>query len=70
MHTWLTGLGIAVGCMLASWGVLVLLARTLPPGILRDLAAFIPDCLTTVRRLARERHVEDHTVDRKRPSLG
>ncbi|WP_410098152.1 transposase [Streptomyces sp. Isolate_219] len=54
MHTWLTGLGIDVGCMPASWGVLVLLAHTLPPGILRDLAAFIPDCLTTVRRLARE----------------
>ncbi|MEJ8651184.1 hypothetical protein WKI65_24605 [Streptomyces sp. MS1.AVA.3] len=70
MHTWLTGLGIAVGCMPANWGVLVLLAHTLPPGILRDLAAFIPDCLTTVRRLARESHVEDHTVDRTQPSLG
>jgi uncharacterized membrane protein YkvA (DUF1232 family) len=31
--------------------VLVLLARRLPPGLPRDLAAFIPDCLTTVRRL-------------------
>ncbi|MFG1953440.1 YkvA family protein [Micromonospora sp. NPDC048830] len=51
MRDWLIGLAVAVGCLLASWAVLVLLARRLPPGILRDLAAFIPDCLTTVRRL-------------------
>ncbi|MEO3781107.1 DUF1232 domain-containing protein [Micromonospora sp. B11E3] len=51
MRDWLIGLAAAVGCLLASWAVLVLLARRLPPGILRDLAAFIPDCLTTVRRL-------------------
>jgi uncharacterized membrane protein YkvA (DUF1232 family) len=29
----------------------VLLARRLPPGLLRDLAGFVPDCVTTVRRL-------------------
>nr|WP_239542714.1 DUF1232 domain-containing protein [Micromonospora terminaliae] len=34
-----------------------MLARRLPPGILRDLAAFIPDCLTTVRRLRRDPRV-------------
>ncbi|WP_341874635.1 YkvA family protein [Salinispora arenicola] len=33
-------------------------ARTpLPPGILRDLAAFIPDCVTTVRRLRKDPRV-------------
>ena len=53
MREWLLGLTIAVAIMLASWGVLLLLARRLPPGLLRDLAAFIPDCLTTVRRLLR-----------------
>jgi uncharacterized membrane protein YkvA (DUF1232 family) len=51
VRDWLIGLGVAVACLIASWALLVLLARRLPPGILRDLAAFIPDCLTTVRRL-------------------
>ena len=57
MRSWLIGLGIAVGCLVASWALLVLLARRLPPGILRDLAAFIPDCLTTVRRLRKDPRV-------------
>ncbi|MET7968523.1 DUF1232 domain-containing protein [Micromonospora sp. NPDC005305] len=57
MRDWLIGLGVAVVCLLASWALLVLLARRLPPGILRDLAAFIPDCLTTVRRLRRDPRV-------------
>lgn len=57
MRDWLTALAIAVGCLLASWAVLVLLARRLPPGILRDLAAFIPDCVTTVRRLRKDPRV-------------
>jgi uncharacterized membrane protein YkvA (DUF1232 family) len=56
-RSWLVGLGIAVGLVLASWGVLVLLARRLPPGLARDLAAFIPDCLTTVRRLRKDPRV-------------
>jgi uncharacterized membrane protein YkvA (DUF1232 family) len=51
VRTWLIGLGIAVVGLLASWALLVLLARRLPPGLLRDLAAFIPHCVTTVRRL-------------------
>ncbi len=44
---------VAFGCLIASWALLVLLARRLPPGLARDLAAFIPDCLTTIRRLRR-----------------
>jgi uncharacterized membrane protein YkvA (DUF1232 family) len=48
---WLCGLAIAVGAVVACWGLLVVLARRLPPGVARDLAAFIPDCVTTVRRL-------------------
>ncbi|WP_089154026.1 YkvA family protein [Micromonospora sp. NBS 11-29] len=57
MRDWLVGLGVAVACLVASWALLVLLARRLPPGILRDLAAFVPDCLTTVRRLRRDPRV-------------
>jgi len=48
---WLLGLGIALGVMVICWGLLILLARRLPPGIARDLAAFIPDCVVAVRRL-------------------
>ena len=51
MNDWLLGLVIGAGCVLASWLLLIVLARRLPPGLLRDLAAFIPDCVTTARRL-------------------
>ncbi|OLB74594.1 MAG: hypothetical protein AUI14_23085 [Actinobacteria bacterium 13_2_20CM_2_71_6] len=57
MRGWLIGLGIGVGCVLASWALLVVLARRLPPGIAKDLAAFIPDCVTTVRRLRKDPRV-------------
>lgn len=57
MRGWLIGLAVAVGCVIASWALLLLLARRLPPGILRDLAAFIPDCVTTVRRLRKDPRV-------------
>jgi uncharacterized membrane protein YkvA (DUF1232 family) len=57
MRSWLIGLGIACGCVIASWLMLILLARKLPPGLLRDLAAFIPDCVTTVRRLRHDPRV-------------
>jgi uncharacterized membrane protein YkvA (DUF1232 family) len=51
MRDWLIGVGATILVVVASWAVLVLLARRLPPGIMRDLAAFIPDCVTTIRRL-------------------
>lgn len=57
MRGWLVGLGIAVVALLVSWGLLLILARRLPPGVLRDLAAFIPDCVTTVRRLRKDPRV-------------
>jgi uncharacterized membrane protein YkvA (DUF1232 family) len=57
MRNWLIGLAIAIGLLLTSWVVLIILARRLPPGILRDLAAFIPDCVTTVRRLRKDPRV-------------
>lgn len=57
MGDWLIGGGIALAVLVSSWAVLVLLARTLPPGILRDLVAFLPDCLVTVRRLRRDPRV-------------
>jgi len=57
MRNWLIGLGITLAVIVASWGLLILLARRLPPGILRDLAALIPDCVTTVRRLRKDPRV-------------
>jgi uncharacterized membrane protein YkvA (DUF1232 family) len=57
VRDWLLGLGVALTLLVASWAVLLVLARRLPPGLLRDLAAFIPDCVTTVRRLRRDPRV-------------
>jgi uncharacterized membrane protein YkvA (DUF1232 family) len=57
MRNWVTGLAVAAGLLVASWGLLILLARRLPPGTARDLAAFIPDCVTTVRRLRKDPRV-------------
>jgi uncharacterized membrane protein YkvA (DUF1232 family) len=50
---WLTLLGLGSGLLVLSWAALVLLARRLPPGTARELARFLPACLTTVRRLRR-----------------
>jgi uncharacterized membrane protein YkvA (DUF1232 family) len=43
--------------MVASWLVLIVLARRLPPGLAKDLAAFLPDCVTTARVLRRDPRV-------------
>jgi uncharacterized membrane protein YkvA (DUF1232 family) len=46
------------GVMLAvSWAVLAVLAARLPPGVLRDVAGFLPACVTTARRLRRDPRV-------------
>jgi uncharacterized membrane protein YkvA (DUF1232 family) len=42
---------VAVLVLGATWGLLVVAAKRLPPGILKDLAGFLPACLTTVHRL-------------------
>jgi len=42
---------IAVGLWIVSWVVMILLAKRLPPGLLRDAAEFLPACVTTARRL-------------------
>ena len=57
MRDWLVGLVIAVVALIASWALLVLIARRIPPGPLRDLASFIPDCVTAIRRLRRDPRV-------------
>jgi uncharacterized membrane protein YkvA (DUF1232 family) len=57
MRDWLLGLGVAVLCLVASWALLILLARRLPPGLLRDLARVVPDCVTMARRLRQDPRV-------------
>ncbi len=42
---------------MASWAVLVVAARRLPPGLARDLATVLPACVTTARRLRRDPRV-------------
>jgi uncharacterized membrane protein YkvA (DUF1232 family) len=48
---------IAVALVVASWAVLIVLARRLPPGAAKDLATVLPACATTTRRLARDPRV-------------
>lgn len=45
---------VGVGLLVASWGVMIVLARRLPPGAARDLAGFLPDCVRLARTLRRE----------------
>ncbi|CAN5777489.1 DUF1232 domain-containing protein [soil metagenome] len=60
LHTQLFGLPmlirwlvIGLAIYLSSWVLMVVLARRLPPGLLRDVAAFLPACVTAARRLRR-----------------
>jgi uncharacterized membrane protein YkvA (DUF1232 family) len=51
MVGWLRLILIAVAVMVALWGLLVVLAARLPPGLLKDLAGFLPACATLAHRL-------------------
>ena len=48
---------IAVGVLAVSWALLFVLAARLPEGSLKELASFLPDCVTTIRRLRRDPRV-------------
>jgi uncharacterized membrane protein YkvA (DUF1232 family) len=51
MVGWLKLILLAAAVMVALWGLLVILAARLPPGLLKDLAGFLPACVTLSRRL-------------------
>ncbi len=51
MVGWLKLILLAAAVMVVLWGLLVVLAARLPPGLLKDLAGFLPACVTLVRRL-------------------
>ena len=57
MPGWLQAVLIAGALVVVSWLLLILLARRLPPGVAKDLAGFIPDCVTTARTLRRDPRV-------------
>jgi uncharacterized membrane protein YkvA (DUF1232 family) len=42
---------IGLVVLIASWGIMIVLARRLPPGLAKDLATVLPACVTTARRL-------------------
>ena len=42
---------VAVVVVAGSWGIMIVLARRLPPGLAKDLATVLPACVTTARRL-------------------
>jgi uncharacterized membrane protein YkvA (DUF1232 family) len=46
-----TWLAVAVGLWIVSWAVMVVLAQRLPAGLLRDVASFLPACVTAARKL-------------------
>lgn len=48
---------VAGALLVASWVVLLVLARRLPPGAAKDLATVLPACATTARRLRRDPRV-------------
>jgi uncharacterized membrane protein YkvA (DUF1232 family) len=48
---------IAVGALIATWALMAILARRLPPGAAKDLATVLPACATTARRLRRDPRV-------------
>src|SRR3954451_20379509 len=54
---WVRFVVLGVVLLLASWAVLVVLARRLPPGLLKDLAGFLPSCVTLVRVLRKDPRV-------------
>src|SRR4051812_11926785 len=57
IQMWIRAAVIALVFMLAGLAVLVVLAKRLPPGLLKDLAAFLPACATTVRRFRKDPRV-------------
>jgi uncharacterized membrane protein YkvA (DUF1232 family) len=55
--SWLRWLALGAILLVASWALLVVLARRLPTGVLKDLATVLPACVTTARRLRRDKRV-------------
>src|SRR4051812_30904637 len=48
---------IAVIVIAASWMLMIILAKRLPPGLAKDLATVLPACVTTARKLRKDPRV-------------
>jgi uncharacterized membrane protein YkvA (DUF1232 family) len=48
---WVRWVLVGLAALAISWTVLVVLARRLPAGTLKELAGFLPNCVTAIRRL-------------------
>jgi len=48
---WWTLLLATAGVVAGTWATVIVLAARLPPGVAKDLAAFLPACATAARRL-------------------
>ena len=57
MPEWMQAVLIALAVVVASWLLLIVLARRLPPGAATALAGFLPDGVTTVRVRRRDPRV-------------
>ena len=57
MSRGLEALAVAAAAIAALWLIIIVLAARLPPGLLRDLAGFLPACVTGLRRLRRDPRV-------------
>ena len=55
--SWVYWLVVGGAILIASWVVLIVLARRLPPGNLKDAATIIPASITTARRLRKDPRV-------------
>ena len=51
MGDWLKLILVAAAVMVGLWALLVVLAARLPSGLLKELAGFLPACVTLARRL-------------------
>ena len=54
---WVRWVIIGIAVLVSSWGVMIILARRLPPGLAKDLATVLPACVTTARRLRNDPRV-------------
>lgn len=48
---------IAIGVIAASWIAMIVLAARLPDGVAKDLASFLPSCVTMLRILRTDQRV-------------
>ena len=54
---WVVLVVLGFGLLVASWASMVLLAARLPEGSMKELAGFLPACVTTVRTLRKDPRV-------------